>query len=263
MSRFSQDPVPAVAEGSAAYYALLFTPTEKRAAVTALFALHRELDEITIRRGEPAVAQVKLQWWDDEIRRLAAGEPRHPITRAMVDQTSVSGSRELLLEMVACTSALGGALQEDALDRAMELECRRSAALIGAMARLLADEDAADDDILVPARSIGAGACLSALLRQESGLAASRAQLAAEARDGLDQGLLGIPAHCRPRLGPIMVYGQVHRLRLSRLDQADARPSRLSNAIATLTEVVTAWRTARRAARAAAPPPVRGSEHES
>ncbi len=170
MSRFSQEPVPGVPEGSAAYYALLFTPSEKRAAVTALFALHQELDEITIRRGEPAVAQVKLQWWDDEIRRLAAGEPRHPITQAMADQTSVSGSRELLLEMVACTSALGGALQEDALDRAIELECRRSAALIGAMARLLADEDG-DDDILVPARSIGAGARLSALLRQEPGLA--------------------------------------------------------------------------------------------
>ena len=139
---FQSGPGARVAEGSAAYYALLFTPSEKRAAVTALFALHRELDEITIRRGEPAVAQVKLQWWDDEIRRLAAGEPRHPITQAMVDQTSVSGSRELLLEMVACTSALGGALQEDALDRAIELECRRSAALIGAMARLLADEDA-------------------------------------------------------------------------------------------------------------------------
>jgi len=262
MSRFSQEPVPGVPEGSAAYYALLFTPSEKRAAVTALFALHQELDEITIRRGEPAVAQVKLQWWDDEIRRLAAGEPRHPITQAMADQTSVSGSRELLLEMVACTSALGGALQEDALDRAIELECRRSAALIGAMARLLADEDG-DDDILVPARSIGAGARLSALLRQEPGLAASRAQLAAEARDGLDQGLLGIPAHCRARLGPILVYGQVHRLRLNRLDQTDARPSRLANAIATLTEVVIAWRTARRAARATAPPPVRGLEHES
>ncbi len=263
MSRFSQDPVPEVAEGSAAYYTLLFTPTVKREAVTALFALHREFDEITTRRGEPGVAQVKLQWWDDEIRRLAAGEPRHPVTQALVDQASVPGSRELLLEMVACTSALGGALQEAALDRAVELECRRSAALMGAMARLLIDEDDADDDILVPARSIGAGARLCALLRQEPGLAPSRAQLAIEARDALAQGLMSIPADCRARLGPLMVYGQIHRLRLRRLDRTDARPTRLANALATLTEVVAAWRTARRAARATVPPPVRGLEHES
>ncbi|MGB5622074.1 MAG: hypothetical protein WBN65_06235, partial [Gammaproteobacteria bacterium] len=125
------------------------------------------------------------------------------------------------------------------------------------------DEDTADDDILVPARSIGAGARLVTLLRQQAGLAPSRMQLAGEARDGLDQGLLGIPAQYRARLGPIMVYGQIYRLRLSRLDQAGARSSRLSTAIATLTEVVTAWRTARRAARAEAPPLIKGSEHES
>lgn len=263
MSRVSPDPVPEIPEGSAAYYAHLFTPPERRPALTALFALHREFDEISARRGEAAVTQVKLQWWDDEIRRLAAGEPRHPVTTALAGEPSMPGSRELLLEMVGCTAALAGALSESAFDRAVELECRRAAALLGAVARMLIDDDTADGEILLPARNIGAGGRLVTLLRQEAALSASGHQLAPEARAGLDEGLSTIPPDRRPGLGPVLVFGQVQRMRLSRLGQPVDPGSRVAGAFATLREVMTAWQTARRAARAVAPAPVRESNHAS
>lgn len=263
MSRASPDPVPEIPEGSAAYYAHLFTPPERRPALTALFALHRELDEISARRGEATVAQVKLQWWDDEIRRLAAGEPRHPVTKALAGEPSMPGSRDLLLEMVGCTAALAGALQESAFDRAIELECRRAAALLGAVARMLIDDDPADEDILLPARNIGAGGRLVTLLRQEAALAPSRSQLVPEARAGLDEGMSTIPPDRRPGLGPVLVFAQVQRLRLSRIGQPADPQSRLAGALVTLREVMAAWQTARRAAKSAAPAPVRESNHES
>lgn len=261
MSRLSQEPVPGIPEGSAAYYAHLFTPPPRRAALTALFALHREFDEISARHGEPPVTQVKLQWWDEEIRRLTAGQPRHPVTSALAGEPSIPGSRALLLEMVGCTGALAEALHGSAFERAVELECRRAAALLGAVARMLVADDAADEDILLPARHVGAGARLVTLLRQEPGLSASRPQLAPEARDSLDQGLGGIPPAHRPALGPVLVYGQVQRLRLGRPGQPAHSRSRFRAAFATLGEVITAWRTARRAANSRAPAPIREPNH--
>lgn len=261
MSRVSPDPVPGIPEGSAAYYAHLFTPPERRPALTALFALHREFEELSARQGEPALTQVKLQWWDDEVRRLAAGEPRHPVTTALAGEPSMRGSRDLLREMVGCTGALAGALRESAFDRAVELECRRAAALLGAVARMLIDDEAADGEILLPARNIGAGGRLVTLLRQEAALRASGDQLVPEARAGLDEGLNTIPPGRRPGLGPVLVFGQVNRLRLSRLGRPADPESRLAGAFATLREVMTAWQTARRAAKAIAPAPVRESSH--
>lgn len=256
MSRPGQDPVPGVPEGSAAYYALLFTPPTRRSAIAALFALGQEFDQIATRRGEPSVTQAKMRWWDDEIRRLVKGEARHPVTQAMTDEPSLVSIEELLLEMAACTASLAQAMAVADHEKTIELECRRGAALMGAAAILLTGARNVDR-ILTPARSIGAAGRLTTLLRHEPDLSASRHLLQPEARSGLDEGLASLPREYRADLAPVLIYGQIQRRRIGLIDNPQEPGSRLGRAFDTLSDLGTAWRTARRAARLEAPPDIR------
>jgi phytoene synthase len=62
--------------------ALIFAPDESRAPLTALYALDVELTEST-RIAEHAVAHARLDWWQEELDRLSAGQPLHPLTREL------------------------------------------------------------------------------------------------------------------------------------------------------------------------------------
>ncbi len=73
----------AAASGSSFYYSFLFLPPERRQAITALYAYCREVDDVVDDMQDPSVAQAKLAWWADEIGRLFAGDPQHPVTRAL------------------------------------------------------------------------------------------------------------------------------------------------------------------------------------
>jgi phytoene synthase len=88
----------AAASGSSFYYSFLFLPPARRRAITALYAYCREVDDIVDGLQEPAVAQAKLAWWGEEIDRLYAGEPQHPVMRALAPHLATySISRERLL----------------------------------------------------------------------------------------------------------------------------------------------------------------------
>jgi phytoene synthase len=73
----------AAASGSSFYYSFLFLPQERRRAITALYAYCREVDDVVDEMQDAAVAQAKLAWWADEIGRMYAGEPQHPVARAL------------------------------------------------------------------------------------------------------------------------------------------------------------------------------------
>ncbi len=91
----------AAASGSSFYYAFLFLPPEKRRAITALYAYCREVDDAVDEVSEPAVAQAKLAWWAQEIDRLYAGSPQHPVTRALAPHlVPFSIARERLLQIL-------------------------------------------------------------------------------------------------------------------------------------------------------------------
>jgi phytoene synthase len=77
--------------GSSAHYSLLFLPTERRRAATALYALRRELDEAAEQASDPALARATLGWWAQEIGRLFEGAPQHPATRALAPHVTVYG----------------------------------------------------------------------------------------------------------------------------------------------------------------------------
>ncbi len=73
----------AVQSGSSFYYSFLFLPPERRRAITALYAFCREVDDVVDECTDPGVAQAKLAWWRLELARLYAGEPQHPVARAL------------------------------------------------------------------------------------------------------------------------------------------------------------------------------------
>jgi len=69
--------------GSSFYYSFLFLPTEQRRAIVALYAFCREVDDIVDECSAPEVAAAKLDWWEEEIARLFAGQPQHPVSQAL------------------------------------------------------------------------------------------------------------------------------------------------------------------------------------
>lgn len=74
----------AAASGSSFYYGFRFLPRERRRAITALYALCREVDDVVDECSDPDIARVKLEWWRAEIAAIYDGTPSHPVARALV-----------------------------------------------------------------------------------------------------------------------------------------------------------------------------------
>ncbi len=73
----------AAASGSSFYYSFLFLPPERRRAITALYAFCREVDDVVDETSDPQLAATKLAWWRVEVGKLFAGNPQHPVTKAL------------------------------------------------------------------------------------------------------------------------------------------------------------------------------------
>jgi phytoene synthase len=72
-----------VQSGSSFYYSFLFLEPERRRAITALYALCRELDDTVDNATDESVARIKLAWWRTEIATMYHGTPTHPVTQAL------------------------------------------------------------------------------------------------------------------------------------------------------------------------------------
>ena len=91
----------AAASGSSFYYSFLFLPPPRRRAITALYAYCREIDDVVDEVSDPGVARAKLGWWAEEVERIYAGTPQHPVGRALAGVTSeYSLERGLMLEII-------------------------------------------------------------------------------------------------------------------------------------------------------------------
>jgi phytoene synthase len=75
----------AVASGSSFYYSFRFLTPERRRAITAFYAFCREVDDVADECHDTHLARSKLAWWRDEIGRLYAGAPGHPVTLALAE----------------------------------------------------------------------------------------------------------------------------------------------------------------------------------
>ena len=78
----------AAASGSSFYYAFLFLPKERRAAITAFYAFCREIDDVVDAVVDPGVAHTKLAWWQGEVAKAYAGQPSHPVMKALMPLAS-------------------------------------------------------------------------------------------------------------------------------------------------------------------------------
>ncbi len=74
----------AARSGSSFYYAFLFLPARRRAAITAFYAFCREVDDVVDEVSDPSIAATKLAWWRQEVGRAYAGHPEHPVTKALM-----------------------------------------------------------------------------------------------------------------------------------------------------------------------------------
>ncbi len=75
----------AAASGSSFYYSFRFLAPERRRAIVAFYAFCREVDDIADECHDSNLARTKLAWWHDEIARLYAGNPGHPVTLALAE----------------------------------------------------------------------------------------------------------------------------------------------------------------------------------
>ena len=94
----------AVASGSSFYYAFLFLPKERRAAITAFYAFCREIDDVVDEVTDPGVARTKLAWWQSEVAKSFAGQASHPVMLALMPLTTTYGieARHLLAVIEGC-----------------------------------------------------------------------------------------------------------------------------------------------------------------
>jgi phytoene synthase len=81
----------AAKSGSSFYYAFLFLPPPKRAAITAFYAFCREVDDVVDEVSDPGVAATKLAWWSKEVASSFAGQPSHPSTKALMPHAKAHG----------------------------------------------------------------------------------------------------------------------------------------------------------------------------
>ena len=81
----------AAASGSSFYYAFLFLPAPRRAAITAFYAFCREVDDVVDEVSDAGVARTKLAWWQVEVAKSFAGQPSHPVMQALMPHVAAFG----------------------------------------------------------------------------------------------------------------------------------------------------------------------------
>ncbi|MCB5184428.1 presqualene diphosphate synthase HpnD [Methylobacillus gramineus] len=121
----------AAASGSSFYYSFLFLPKPKREAITALYAFCREVDDIADEVQDFNVARTKLEWWRTEIARLYAGQPQHPVSKALQGPIKQYGlQQQHLIEII---DGMQMDLEQNRYRDFTELElyCYRVASVVG------------------------------------------------------------------------------------------------------------------------------------
>ncbi|MEM6819583.1 MAG: hypothetical protein AAF578_12420 [Pseudomonadota bacterium] len=64
--------------------AAIYLSAEAQAQQKAAFEIAAEVSALADPSLSPEVRPIKMQWWDEELRRTTTGSPRHPLTKALV-----------------------------------------------------------------------------------------------------------------------------------------------------------------------------------
>ena len=127
----------AAASGSSFYYSFRFLPEDRRRAIHAFYAFCREVDDVADECRDPALARTKLAWWRDEVARLYAGQPEHPVTRALAEAIGPFHLPEDVFSQIidGMEMDLGVVRYPDFKD--LRLYCHRVAGVVGEAAALI------------------------------------------------------------------------------------------------------------------------------
>ena len=257
--------------GTARYWSWLFAAAELRASVLGIYALRAEWQALTDPATEISVAHLKLAWWQEEMQRLAAGSPVHPISAylaALPRAASVD-----FMPLVAAVGAAAAQVSGVPLERGADLEPQLQA-LWGdplALASRLAGEVPEDTNLRNCTRALAAGDYLSkAILDYRREARAGRVPFPIDElmAAGIDNDALCAdrpPAHLRSYLellrGRASRYFEIAALELPRAQRPRQRHllvlaalglARLNGrtpslARRRLSDMLLAWGTARRA----------------
>jgi squalene synthase HpnD len=136
------------ASGTSFYSAMRLLPEARREAMFAIYAFCREVDDIADEVAPQAEKQRRLSEWRTEIDRLFAGDPQHPIARALLKPM-----RDFKLRREDFLAVIDG-MEMDATDTiqapdmaTLDLYCDRVASAVGRLSvrAFGATEDVADE----------------------------------------------------------------------------------------------------------------------
>jgi phytoene synthase len=136
----------AARSGSSFYYSFVFLPSETRRAITAFYALCRELDDVVDECHERQVAETKLDWWRTEIGRFAAGVPQHPASRALFDTPQGRAIPPALLLEIVDGMAMDLEHTRYPDFKSLNLYCYRVAGVVGEVAAAIFGGPRSGDD---------------------------------------------------------------------------------------------------------------------
>ena len=240
----------AVPPGSPRQLAWLFSPPAARAPLLGIFALLAQW-RATLRADlAPEVAATKLAWWREEIQRLRQARPVHPIGRYLLASVAAAPDDWEPLERAveAAARQIGGAVLDSATDRADHADALiggplRVAAMLGTGAGQRGAEPAVRA-LGACTRGIAAGQFLAQMADAAAGEPTRAGALRAAARREYAGAIDALPPDARASQRGLLVLAVLEAHHLSSGRPVAATPARLS-------DLLLAWRTARRAVRAA------------
>jgi phytoene synthase len=263
----------AAQSGSSFYYSFLFLPPERRRAITALYAFCREVDDAVDEPSEASAARAALAWWRSEAGRLFAGDPQHPVTRALAPWTATFGIGEAQLNEIMDGMEMD-LNQTRYLDFAgLKLYCHRVAGVVGALAagifgyrnpktleyadrlglafqltNIIRDvgEDARKNRIYLPLdelREFGVTAADLLAANYSDGFVRLMRFQAERARGCYDQALALLPAEDRAAQRPGLVMAAIYRTLLDEIADDDFQVLRQRIALTPVRKLWIAWRT--------------------
>ena len=153
----------AAGSGSSFYYAFLFLPPPRRAAITAFYAFCREVDDVVDEVQDPSVAAQKLHWWQQEVNRSFAGQAQHPVLQALMPlAASYNIKQDHLQQVIAgCHMDLS---QTSHLDFAgLQAYCHLVAGVVGEVAANIFGQT--DDATTAYAHTLGLAFQLTNIIR--------------------------------------------------------------------------------------------------
>jgi phytoene synthase len=263
----------AARSGSSFYYSFLFLPPEKRRAITALYAFCREVDDVVDECSDPGVARAKLAWWRQELAQAFAGNPQHPVTRALAPAV-----RRFNLPLEQFQEIMDGMEMDLSQDRypdfrSLALYCHRVAGVVGQLSaeifgyrdhatrkyahelglafqltNIVRDvgEDARRGRIYLPLDEMAQFGVAPADLvqgRESDGFRRLIAAQIARARSHYQQALALLPRRDRASQRPGLVMAAIYRTLLDEIERDGCRVLNQRTTLTPLRKLWIAWKT--------------------